>query len=272
MKVAMASDIHLDCVLDTDVITFGEEIHKSGVEAVLLTGDISTSEHLVYHLSALERVIGMPIYYVCGNHDFYGSSVASVRQHLKGLNDVSQFLKYLSTSSYVPVTTTTALIGHDGWYDALNGDCTNSSFLMNDWIRISDYASERVVSVSNGLSDVRYDAIATISRKFAIDAASHVADAIKAAVRYHKVVVIATHVPPFVEALVSRERNSLPWYSSKIMGEMLCKASAAYPNVRFEVFCGHTHRPIDKQIRHNMYVHVSGAEYCSPAFNVLELP
>lgn len=272
MKVALASDIHLDCVRDTDVISFGEEINRSGAEAILLTGDISTSENLVYHLSALERICGKQIYFVCGNHDFYNSSFDVVRKRMKELNGISQFLRYLSTSSYIPITNATALVGHDGWYDAMHGDYSNTHFFMNDWIRISDFVAEGAIQVEGGIVDPKYNVIVNIARQQALSATTHVADAIKAAVRYHKIVVIATHVPPFVEALVSSEPNSTPWYSSKIMGDMIRRAAAAYPNVRFEVFCGHTHRPIDKQIAHNLYVHVSSAEYGSPTFNVLELP
>jgi hypothetical protein len=100
---------------------------------------------------------------------------------------------------------------------------------------------------------------------------------IKAAARYHTVILVATHFPPFEESHIFEGQKGdaahQPWYTSKMMGDMLRQAAQAYPKVRFEVFAGHTHGKADLQITNNMFVHVGGAEYYQPQLQtVINVP
>ena len=56
----------------------------------------------------------------------------------------------------------------------------------------------------------------------------------------------------------------MPWFTSKMMGDMLMDASKAFPQHTFTVFCGHTHGKFDGKITDNLSVHVGGAEYNKP--------
>src|SRR3990167_506120 len=139
---AWATDIHLDTLGNDPVaITdFGKFLVKDAPHGVFLTGDLSNAKNLVYHLSILEQACERPIYFVLGNHDFYGASIEAVRKTMRELTNMSQYLKYLPTTQYVALSPTTALIGHDGWYDGLYGDYKSSRFVMNDWIDIKEFA------------------------------------------------------------------------------------------------------------------------------------
>jgi len=280
-NVAWCTDVHLD-FLDNrtnEIVAFGESLIKDNPDVVLITGDISIANSLVYHLSALERVVQRPVYFVLGNHDFYGGGIEHVRKEMKELGNSSQYLKYLPTTPYVALSSTTGLVGHDGWYDTGYGNVKASNFIMNDWIRISDYVNEGAmggVSMYGGHAP-NYAKIVTISKKLAHEATVHVMNGIKAAVRYHKVILIATHFPPFEEAHVYNGQKGdaahQPWYTNKMMGDMIKQAAAAYPKVRFEVFAGHTHGKFDGQIANNLYCHVGGAEYNDPKLqNVIKVP
>lgn len=254
-KYAWATDIHLDCVRDDTLIKFGQSLIASNPEAVILSGDISVAPKLVYHLSALERIVQRPIYFVLGNHDYYHSSIEDVRKAMKELSNMSQFLRYLPNSPYVTLSPATALIGHDGWYDALNGNPKNRQFALNDWARIAEFA---IPSLGGQNRDVVID----VARKLAHDGVMHVHNAIKSAVRYHTNIVIVTHVPPFQESHLFEgkvgDANAQPWFTSKMMGDMLLDATKAFPKAKFTVFAGHTHGKYSGKFGDNLTVHVGG--------------
>lgn len=272
---AWATDIHLDTLGNDPVaITdFGKFLVKDAPHGVFLTGDLSNAKNLVYHLSILEKACERPIYFVLGNHDFYGASIEAVRKTMRELTNMSQYLKYLPTTQYVALSPTTALIGHDGWYDGLYGDYKSSRFVMNDWIDIKEFADINSVTREVMGWTPRYPIIVKQAQALAMEAVRHVHDGIKAAVRYHKTVIVLTHFPPFEESHIHNGRvgdpGAQPWYTSKLMGDLLKQASTAYPKVRFEVFCGHTHGKWDGQIAKNLFCHVGGAEYMHPELQTL---
>jgi 3',5'-cyclic-AMP phosphodiesterase len=72
---AWATDTHLDFLKDDNqrLIQFAESLVLTNPTGIFLTGDISVASKLVFHLSAIERVVQRPIYYTLGNHDYYGS-------------------------------------------------------------------------------------------------------------------------------------------------------------------------------------------------------
>jgi len=278
-KYAWTTDCHLDHINQpARLINFFEGLVVNDPTAIVITGDISNASNLVYHLSAMERVVQRPIYFVLGNHDYYSSDIETVRKQMNELNNTSQHLKYLATTSYVPLSAATALVGHDGWYDALNGDALNSRFMMADWVYIRDLVqhSGGRAFINNGNIMDRSSLISTI-RRLASEGVKHMADGIKAAVRYHKHIVVATHVPPFEESHVFKgkvgDSNAQPWFTSKLCGDMLLSAARAMPNVHFTVLCGHTHGKYDGKVLPNLEVHVGAAEYGSPVLaSLVELP
>lgn len=268
------TDCHLNFLGDTDdrIIRFAESLIESDPAGIFITGDISTASRLVYHLSVFERVVERQIFFVLGNHDFYGNNIVSVRKQMIELCGMSQYLKYMSSIPYVSLNTTTALVGHDGWYDTLYGDRNSSRFMMSDWNEIADFAKDGIRR-PNSLKQPDMAYVISQSQKLAHEATLHVMNGIKHAARTHKNVIILTHIPPFAQAHLYKGRpataDALPFYTSKLMGDMLAQASNAYPNVRFDVFAGHTHEKYDGQIGKNLYCHVGGAEYNDPKIQSL---
>src|SRR5260221_50937 len=140
MRNAHITDIHLDFLNEQQILEFATRVADSGCSGVLLTGDISNTKNLTYHLSILERVIQKPIMFVAGNHDFYGGSIAAVRKSLAELSNMSQFLRYMPTVPYIALSPTTAVVGHHGWYGALYGDWNKSPVMMSGWGQIREFA------------------------------------------------------------------------------------------------------------------------------------
>lgn len=270
-KYSWATDIHLDHLRsDAQLIAFAESLIVNDPPGIFLTGDISVAPNLVYHLSAFERVVQRPTYFVLGNHDYYGGDFEAVRKEMRELSNMSQSLKYLPLTSYIALSPATALVGHDGWYDALYGDADKSKFMMSDWVMIKDFVPHSGGGkYMNMMDDVKdKPGIISLARKMAHAGVTHVANGIKSAVRYHKHVVVLTHFPPFAESHVFGGRvgddQAQPWFTSKMMGDMLLNAAKSYPTVSFTVLAGHTHGRYDGEPAPNLRVHVGGAEYGRP--------
>lgn len=262
---AWCTDLHLDCLGDDTqkLIKFGESLVKDNPTGVFITGDISIAKKLIYHMSALEQIVKRPVYYVIGNHDVYGAAFEPVRNALRDMNTASQFLRYMPAMPYYSLSPVSAIVGGDGWYDALYGNWQQSGMVLQDWSVIQDFATV------NGSKAT----IVELCRKLAHASVTHVQSGIKQAVRYHKHVVVLTHVPPFDYAHIHEgkigEPGAQPWFTSQMMGSMLLDASKAYPNHHFNVLCGHTHGKFDAKITANLELHVGGATYGKPELQAL---
>ena len=269
MKLAWATDIHLDCV--DDVITKVQDLAAQGsnCESFIISGDITIAPHLLTHLRIIEEVLEKPFYFVLGNHDYYFSDILSTRKSVSNACRSMSFAKYLATIPYVKLTNKVALLGHDGWYDAMNGNFRDSDIIMNDWIRIADFSP---AILSNGVGKMlNKDAIVNIARAICRASATHIVNGIKAAIRdKHEHVIVVTHVPPFKESYNSTKygiTNSsliLPWYTSKTLGDTLLSAARAYPQVKFTVISGHAHSHYDDYLLNNLNVRVGNSQYGSP--------
>ncbi len=258
-KIAWATDTHLDFIDGESLLRFAAHLVEHDPAGVILTGDISNSKQLIYHLSVIERVVQRPIYFVLGNHDYFGSDIVGVRKAVHELINVSQMLKYLSDVPYVPLSSKTALLGHDCWYDAAVGNVLGSTAKMNDWFLIREFGQ-------NDSGNLRQ--YAAVAKKLAHEGAVHVMTGIKAAVRYYSNIVIATHFPPFLSAYPKENRindpNLLPWYTSKVLGDVLLDAARTYKNVNFTVLCGHVHEAWNGRVEKNLEVRLGGAKYGAP--------
>lgn len=271
-KYAWCTDIHLDHLRDdADVVDFTKKLVETEPSGILITGDISSAKRLIYHLSIVERVAQRPTYFVLGNHDFYNGDIQTVRKAMRELTNMSQYLKYLPLTSYVALSPGTALVGHDGWYDGLYGDALNSRFLMNDWVLIQDFIQHsgggQFVGMMHNVKDKA--SLISMCQRLAHEGVTHVANGIKSAARYHKSIVVMTHFPPFRESHVYQGKvgddHAQPWFTSKMMGDMLLSAAQTYPNISFTVLAGHTHGKYDGKPAPNLQVHVGGADYGRPA-------
>lgn len=273
---AWCTDIHLDFVQSDDrIVSFVESLCASDPAGIFITGDISTSETLMDHLGIIEHAAQRPVYLVLGNHDYYGSDVLSVRADVSKLCQASPHLGYLTPKPFVSLTEKTALVGHDGWYDALYGDPANSRFMMRDWCEIGDFvpaSGGRGYMMGGCVKDRQ--AVIDVARRLATGAAEHVREQVTAAIEAgHRRIIVLTHVPPFEEAHVYAGRRSdataLPWYTSKLMGDMLTKAASTHETVEFDVLCGHTHGAYDGNVSPNMRVRVGGAGYGHPVLQAV---
>lgn len=264
MKLTWLTDIHLDSVTPTTALKFIYNVAEHRSDGVLLTGDIGQADSLFGLLEQMSKVWSRSIYFVLGNHDYYRGSIASVRDTLSKLTMVNPLLHYLTNLDYISLTPHTALIGHDGWGDAREGNYTTTQVLLNDFkliAELKDLPQEVLNQNLNALGD---------------QAKTHLRKVLATALLAHEKIIILTHVPPFPQAAwhqgKSSEPNWLPYFCCQASGTAILEAARKYPDKKITVLCGHTHGTGEYSPLPNVKVYTGGATYGAPAIQRFVYP
>lgn len=255
MRLAWLTDIHLNFVDRSTIESLASEIRATSPDVVLIGGDIGEADNVCCFLKQLADQTRLPIYFVLGNHDFYGGSIADVRAKAVELTKQSIGLTWLAATDVIALTSQTALIGHDGWGDGGYGRVTNRSPVLNDFRLIEELRKER-------------NQLLSVLRQLGEEAAAHFQSVLPFALRNHEHVIVLTHVPPFREAAWHEghesDENWLPYFACHAAGETLRDLMEANPDRRMTVLCGHTHGAGECQPLPNLKVWTGGAEYGHP--------
>ena len=264
MRVAWLTDIHLDHAGGTAIDALAREVAAREVDGVVLTGDLSVAAALGPHLGRLVEPWDVPAWLVLGNHDYWGSDVASVRRAMRAVREIEPRIRWLPHEGVVSLTDEVALVGVDGWADARHGDVAGSPIRLRDYRLVEDLVHDEID-----------DAIAAV-RALADADAAHLRALLDEALATHGRVIVATHVPPFPEA--ARFEGSvthphwLPWVTCKAVGDVLLDAAARHPDRALTVLCGHMHHPARVRMAPNLEVRCGAATYREPALqDVIEV-
>ena len=264
MRVIWLTDIHLNFIGHDRIVAFCRDLSSAKPGAILIGGDIGEAAHVGGYLQRLEASLSVPIYFVLGNHDYYGGSLTAVRKELADIIHQSNCLFWLPSAGIVELTAEIGLVGHDGWADARFGDYANSQVMLNDYLMIAELRgldrSQRQVRL-NALGDA---------------AAEHFRNVLPQALSRFSQLLALTHVPPFREACWHEGKISnddyLPHFSCKAVGDVLVEMMQAHPERKMTVLCGHTHSSGEAQILPNLLVRTGAAIYGRPQIqDVIEL-
>ena len=234
MKLAWITDSHLDFVRYPE--EWWSETLKTECDAFVFTGDVSNNHHLTSNLLMFTSG-DRPVYFVLGNHDYYGGSIEKTRRELMKFNSRVGNVSYLNNESAIRLTETSCLIGDDGWYDGRNGSYARSSVELNDFTRIQELTGlskeKRLLKIQSyaGYSAVRLKELCAVASQN----------------QQIENIFVATHVPPFQgaswhEGRVS-ESSFLPFFSNRVIGEALVAGTQKFRDRggKVTVICGHTH-------------------------------
>ncbi len=258
-RLLWATDLHLDWVEQRwRRDRFYQSVAQDPADALLVTGDIADGPQTEGRLRELAEAVGFPVYFVLGNHDYYGRSIGRGREGAARLAAERPGLVYLPLAGVVRLTANTALVGHDGWGDARLGDYEGSRVELNDF-----YLIEELVAANSDRGRLRQ-----CLEQLGDEAAEYLARVLPQALDEYREVVVATHVPPFRESAWHRgtysEDDWLPFFSCKAVGDVLRAAMLARPDRRMLVLCGHTHGSGETDVLPNLRVLTGGAEYGNP--------
>jgi Icc protein len=255
VRLAWVTDIHLDFLDGSSLERFCCNVADTGADGVLVGGDTAQAASFERMLRLMSLRIRKPIWFVLGNHDFYGGSIADVRRRARDLTRQGR-LVWLGAADCVELTPTTALVGHDGWGDARLGDHAGSTVVLNDFLRIQELLGLDKPELGERLT------------RLGDEAAAHLEQVLQPALERFEHVLVLTHVPPFREAAWHRgalsEEDWLPYFSCKATGDVLLDQAGRHPDRLVTVLCGHTHSGGFYQPLPNVRVHTGGAAYGSP--------
>jgi hypothetical protein len=211
----------------------------------------------------MASALAIPIYFVLGNHDFYGGSIGTVRENVACAAAASRWLHWLPANGVIPLTANTTLVGHDSWADGRLGDFFRSRVVLNDYFLIAELRNlqdRELYAKLNALGD---------------EAAGFLENRVLEALAGSRNVIVLTHVPPFRESCWHEGHISnddyLPHFACRAVGERLAGIMRGHPDHTMAVLCGHTHSPGLVRILDNLVVHTGGAQYGAPVLQqVLE--
>ncbi|MBA2539789.1 MAG: metallophosphoesterase family protein [Deltaproteobacteria bacterium] len=242
MRVVWVTDVHLNFVEVERMKAFADAIMRERPDRIFVTGDTAEA-HDVEKCFDLMRAIA-PCHGVLGNHDYYGSSIAALR-------DRARRTGWWLPHEPVRLTEATMLVGVDGWGD---GRCGNleSRVLLSDWKEIAEL---------DGL--LFCESAQRCAKLQAVGAAE--ADALRiqlATLEPTRELIVLTHVPPFPEACWYQGKQSspdwLPWFTCVAVGEVLLAHARAHPAMTITVLCGHTHGTGEYRPVENLVVRTGG--------------
>lgn len=255
MHLLHLTDPHFNFLPEFGAQYIGEEFKTkyADCDGCLITGDISESKGLAQHIQQFVKGFEKPVYYVLGNHDYYGGKV--------GESERVMGATYLVDEAVVELSASTALVGDDGWYDATAGAPYWSDIDMSDFHVIEDFI---------GLG--KYERIVK-AQDLGMKATRRLEPKVRKAAKSYKKIIVGVHVPPYPEAAwhdgKMSDPNWLPWFSNVEMGKMLNEVAKEYPDVKFEAFCGHSHGGIVHQIKDNVMCTTGAARYGDPQISGL---
>lgn len=256
MKVAWLTDIHLDHVAPVQREALAAAIRECGADVVLLGGDIAEATSLEDTLTAVATAIARPVYFVLGNHDYYGGSISDVVKATARLSDAQPNLNWLAQCPVVQLAPGVALIGHGGWGDGRFGDYWGSRIILNDHVLIrelSGLSRAELLERLNALGD---------------EAGAYVRRQLSEAVAHSEHVLLLTHVPPFTGACwhdgAISEADWVPHFTCAAVGDAILEIMRAHSTTQLTVLCGHTHSTGEYRPLPNVTVVTGGAVYGAP--------
>jgi predicted phosphohydrolase len=257
-KFLWLTDIHLNFLSQDEIVTFARSLCQYQAQGIFLTGDISTGPRVLDDLSILLQEVNCPVYFVLGNHDFYRSSFAKVRQDMDTLSQECNHSYYLTTARQpLEVAPGVAVIGHDGWYDARWREPLSSLVFLYDFFLIKDFRAmfahwERL----------------DLARDKAQQAVEKITAQLRMALKDYDTVYLLTHFPPWPEATPYHhpwmQRFWVPYSTSKVMADALKNLMVDFPTKQLVVLAGHTHETKEYQPAANIRVKVGSARFGHP--------
>lgn len=256
MRLAWATDIHLDHCEPETIAAFIAELAAEDADAYCLTGDLSEAPQLEPHLTLLAEKLQKPIYFVLGNHDYYHGSISAVRERMRSLSAASPWLRWMPAAGIVPLSSATAILGHDAWGDGRNGDVHGTWVKLTDFRLIEDFVTAGEagrVALLNRLGD---------------EAADYLRPLLARALADYSEVILLMHPPPLREACLYgsevADDNWAPHFTCKAVGDLILALLPQYPDRQLTVLAGHTHNICDIRPHPNLRLCVGAAAYARP--------
>ena len=228
------TDLHLDEVPLNRRKAFLRDLQMNKVTKFLITGDIANAKEVGLRLPELAAaVFPRPVYFLLGNHDFYGGSFEESKHVVADLCKTHKNLVPLGHGEIIPLSNQSALIGHRGWADGRMGFGFQSTVYNPDFKAIKDFKHKTKREC--------FDLLAKLGR----ESAQYFRRILPYALSCFQTVYIATHVPLFSYSAFFGtrrcDRGRLPYFVNISCGAAILRIAEHFPHRKIKVLAGHTH-------------------------------
>ena len=242
------TDLHLETLKSNQLTSFLRDLKAHPSKVLLITGDLSLSVLVEGHLIKLSTALpDKKICFTLGNHDFFGGSIEGVEARINRLCNGSKNLTHLDGKQIIPLDEDMALLGHRGWADGRAGLGCRS------WAKNADFW---MIKELRGSRQEAFKKIASLGD----ESAAAFRNILPQALTSYRRVVVATHVPPFRQALRYGDRKCepcrYPHFVNISAGMVIGGIAKEFPKRKINVLCGHTHTPRTAKILPNLSVEV----------------
>ncbi|MEX1012427.1 MAG: metallophosphoesterase [Waddliaceae bacterium] len=243
-KLLWLTDLHLDAAAQDLIPSFFEMLKRARPDSLLVGGDIRNGSSSMKVLECLQSKLNIPVYFVFGNHDYYGHSIKEIRQEASIRFSNSPNFKYLTFEKPIPLSDDVVLIGHDGWADGQVGDFIHSKIYLNDYLHIEE--------LKECSKKTRLKTLKTLGA----EAAEKLKSDLETSLEKFRNIILLTHPPPFREVCYYKgnicDDHWAPHFVCGQVGDMLKMTMKKHPKSHLIVLCGHAHYGIDVQIMPNL--------------------
>lgn len=256
------TDLHLDMAEEDRVDDLLEQLKQKSCKGIFITGDIGEQGTFASFLRKIKNSSQAPVYFILGNHDYYGNSIAQIQEEAKILSETSKNLFCLSELDPISCDDF-ALIGLHNFNDGRDGNFEESQVWLRDYSEIEEFISLTPQELQLKLQN--------LGQQTSLEAKAKLKKAFQMASK----VVLLVHVPPFREACLYQnqmaDQHWAPHFACCTLGNTLLQVMEAHPDKELLVLCGHTHHWADFSPLPNLRVLAGHAEYGSPCFQFLNL-
>ncbi|GGI89055.1 metallophosphoesterase family protein [Legionella impletisoli] len=260
MRTLWLTDLHVNRLDEEHYTDLFNRIQASEADGIWITGDIGDPPLNWIFLEDLFCKFTKPIYFVLGNHDYYGLKVDEARQKARNLSYAYPNAHYL-TSEAGFVFKEYFITGIGCW-----GNTGNIPLRENTWDSdaIYDLLRLNLEQLKTKVNQLGEQDASILLQKCAAGITKTI-----------KTLVIFTHVPP-IEAMQGRnpvralEENRTVYYSFAL-SNALKQLLETYPEIDIRVYSGHLHQAQAYQITDRLHGHVAEAYNPSLPFNWIML-
>ena len=228
MKLIWISDPHFEFLMTSQVRQFLSTLPEQG-DTLLFTGDITNVRNIREQWTQIAE-LNMTTYFVLGNHDYYGGSIDYVQKTIQELTKQFPNLHWIHGKT-IKLNNDIWLVGADGWGDGRAGNGAKSFIRLNDsnlhHAELRGLSSEELFKKLGELGDISTKILKKeFTKIFKSDNSP-------------KTILLATHVPPFVESALYENKPSEPEFSPHFvnfgLGQFLLKQANLHPDINFRV-------------------------------------
>lgn len=220
LNLEWITDTHFNRYSNRDIDAFAHSI-RGTCDGVVISGDVSEGESFFKDLLNFQRGCGVPIYFVLGNHDFWGHNILERRQEVLEFTKKRRYFNYLTLSG-VELVNGVSVVGHDGIYAPID-ECVDYS-TCNDFLHIKDLTGKARIKNLIALNDLYRNEYLEKLKK-----AGELSDNI----------AFFTHMPPYLWACSGLNNH---FVYNPVLGDCIKGYLSLNPSKNVQVYAGHTHK------------------------------